>query len=243
MVYKLRFDKAFDRIEYSPLFDALLQQGVPRCYCTLLWKLYKGQTGSLHGSERFNIERGVKQGDVISPILFNAGLEHAMRKWKAKLVHHGVQLGHGSRLTNIRYADDLMLFATSSNDLIYMLEALIPELAACGLQLNSAKTKILTTCPSESSEFVDVCGEMAQVIHAETVHKFLGRNLGGNFLATSNSEFAHRLQVAWNKFHKYKHMLLNKHVSLVLRLKLFDAVVSPAMLFGLATLPLTKGCL
>ena len=239
----LDLTKAFDRIEYSPLFDALLQQGVPRCYCTLLWKLYKGQTGSVHGSERFNIERGVKQGDVISPILFNAGLEHAMRKWKAKLVHHGVQLGHGSRLTNIRYADDLMLFATSSNDLIYMLEALIPELAACGLQLNSAKTKILTTSPSESSEFVDVCGEMVQVIHAETVHKYLGRNLSGNFLAWRNSEFAHRLQVAWNKFHKYKHILLNKHVSLVLRLKLFDAVVSPAMLFGLATLPLTKGCL
>ena len=36
---------------------------------------------------------------------------------------------------------------------------------------------------------------------------------------------------------------MNKHVSLVLRLKLFDAVVSPAMLFGLATLPLTKVCL
>ena len=49
---------------------------------------------------------GVRQGDVISPILFNAGLEHAMRKWKAKLVHHG----HGSRLTNIRYADDLLFF-------------------------------------------------------------------------------------------------------------------------------------
>ena len=76
----------------------------------------------------------------------------------------------------------LMLFATASNDLIYMLEALIPELAACGLQLNSAKTKILTTSPSESSEFVDVCGEMAQVIHAETVHKYLGRNLSGKNL-------------------------------------------------------------
>ncbi len=69
----LDLTKAFDRIEYSPLFDALLQQGVPRCYCTLLWKLYKGQTGSVHGTERFTIERGVKQGDVISPILFNAG--------------------------------------------------------------------------------------------------------------------------------------------------------------------------
>ena len=54
----LDLTKAFDRIEYNPLFDALLQQGVPRCYCTLLWNLYKGQTGSVHGSERFNIERG-----------------------------------------------------------------------------------------------------------------------------------------------------------------------------------------
>ena len=79
-----------------------------------------------------------------------------MRKRKANLVHHGVHLGHGSRLTNIRYADDLMLFATSSNDLIYMLEALIPELAVCGLQPKSAKAKILTTSPSESSEFVNL---------------------------------------------------------------------------------------
>ena len=73
-----------------------------------------------------------------------------------------------------------MLFATCSNDLIYMLEALNPELAACGLQRNSAKTNIFTTSPSESSEFVDACGEMVQVIPGETVQKYLGRNLSGN---------------------------------------------------------------
>jgi len=112
------------------------------------------------GVKRSTIENGVKQGDVSSRFLFNAGLEHAMRKWKAKLFHHAGQFGHGIRLTNIRYADALMLLATSSNDLIYMLEAVIPELAACGLQLNSVKTKILTTSPPESFEFVDVCGGM-----------------------------------------------------------------------------------
>ena len=127
-----------------------------------------------------------------------------MRKWKAKLFHHGVQLGHGNRLTNIRYADDLMLFATSSNDLIYMLETLLPELAVCGLQLNPAKTKNLTTSPLDTSEFVDVCGGLVQVIHAESMHKYLGRNLTGNFLARQDMEFAHRVQAAWNIFQKYK---------------------------------------
>ena len=83
----------FDRIEYNPLFDLLVQQGVPRRYSTLLWKIYMGltvffpRTFFLYGNERFNIERGVKQPDVISPILFNAGLGHAMPKWKAKLFH------------------------------------------------------------------------------------------------------------------------------------------------------------
>ena len=56
--------------------------------------------------------------------------------------YHGVQLGHGSQLTHIWYPDDLMLCATFSTDLIFMLEALIPELALCGLQLKSAKPKI-----------------------------------------------------------------------------------------------------
>ena len=106
------------------------------------------------------------------------------------------------------------------------MEILIPELAGCGLQVNLAKTKILTTSPSEKFGFVDVCREMVWLIPAETVHKYLGCNFSGNFLARRSSEFAHCFQIAGKKIFKYKHILLNEHVSLVLWLKLFDAVVS-----------------
>ena len=230
-IVSLDLAKAFDRGNWNGLWLALHDHGISDHLVWILQLIYSNQLEEVQGEH--------SNGD---PFPIHAGVQ----KWKAKLFHHGVQLGHGNRLTHIRYADDLMLVATSSKDLIYMLETLIPELAACGLQLNSAKTKILTTSPLNTSEFVDVCGEMVQVIqviHAESVHKYLGRNLTANFLARRDMEFAHRLQVAWNKFLKYKHVLLNKHISLVLRLKLFDAVVSPAMLFGLATLPLTKVCL
>ena len=69
--------KAFDRIQFMPLFEALRSQHVPEEYIALLVLLYNNQFGMVNGSEHFEIKRGVKQGDVISAMLFNAGLEMA----------------------------------------------------------------------------------------------------------------------------------------------------------------------
>ena len=121
--------KAFDRIEYNALFDALKVQGLP--YLKLMASLYHDQVGLVQGRQ-FPIKRGVKQGDVLSPLLFNAGLEHAMRKWKLRIQHCGLHCGHNELLTNVRYADDLMLYARSDTDLASMVERLVEELAAVG---------------------------------------------------------------------------------------------------------------
>ena len=87
----------------------------------------------------------MKQGDVISPILFNAGLELAFRKWKQRLTTEGWLLdGDGGRLTNTRYADDVMLCAKSLPEFIRMLDLLTKELAKVGLHLNAKTTKPLT---------------------------------------------------------------------------------------------------
>ena len=65
--------------------------------------LYHDQVGLVQGGQ-FPIKRGVKQGDVLSPLLFNAGLEHAMRKWKFRIQHCGLYCGQNELLTNVRYA-------------------------------------------------------------------------------------------------------------------------------------------
>ena len=63
-----------------------------------------------------------------------------------RLVHHGILLApDAERLTNIRYADDVMLYAKSLEELHDMLSMLIEELQKIGLRLNSDKTKIFTT--------------------------------------------------------------------------------------------------
>ena len=134
--------KAFDRIEHDSLFQAVQAQGVPDTYLQVLRRLYTGQSGIVHGSNCvFDITRGVKQGDVLSPMLFNSGLEHAMRNWKQSLKSHGLHVGAVDRLTNIRYADDLLLFAKSWKELVEIMELLVVELNRVGLQLNTSKTK------------------------------------------------------------------------------------------------------
>ena len=57
--------KAFDRIQFGPLLDALRYKNVPETYVQLLLALYKNQKGCLNGSYLFPILRGVKQGDVL----------------------------------------------------------------------------------------------------------------------------------------------------------------------------------
>ena len=76
--------------------------------------------GTVLGSPNFRIERGIKQGDVISPLLFNAGLAHAIKKWRTRLGTHGIKISNDpsvERLTNVRFVDDLILYAKSLTEM------------------------------------------------------------------------------------------------------------------------------
>jgi len=230
--------KAFDRVEYPALFEALQAQGVPPAYLALLAEMYRGQSGHLREAEDFQIGRGVKQGDIISPLLFNAALECAMRRWKDKIGTDGLPVGERNVLTNIRYADDLMIYATSWEELVRMLEALVEELQAIGLHLNQKKSKIFTTS-SRKPTMIEVAGEFVEVLDGQAAHKYLGRKISGNLGSRNSIEVAHRIQSAWAKFAQHRDILSDKNVCLRSRLRLFSAVVTPCVLFGLSTCALT----
>ena len=138
---------------------------------------------------------------MLSPALFNAGLELALARWKCNLSSHGLHVGGTERLTNIQYADDILLYAKSLEELVFMMESLVHELTKVGLQLSSAKTKIFTTQALTKPLFVEVGGEMVEVLMCDQTHKYLGRRLCGSLARRHVVEFNHRVQLAWNKFH------------------------------------------
>ena len=87
---------------------------------------------------------------------------------------------------------------------------------------------------------VDVAGEFVDVLVGQAVHKYLGRILPVRLCQRGRVELAHRFQNAWWKFKEHRDTLVDQNISVASRLKLFEAVVTPKVLFGLSSCPLTK---
>ena len=110
--------------------------------------LYAGQEATVrtgHGTTAwFQIGKGVRQGCLLSPCLFNlyAGLEEAQA---------GIKIA-GSNINNLRYADDTTLMTESEKELNSLLMKVKGESEKFGLKLNIQKTKIMASCPITSWE-------------------------------------------------------------------------------------------
>ena len=207
----------------------------------LLKALYSSQVTSVQGSKYFEISRGVKQGDIISPMLFNCALDVARTKWKQKLSTHGWKIDEQYlRLTYMRYADDIILYAKSKDELRSMLELFVTELSHIGLTLNEDKTKILTCSHIDQPDNISVHGMPIEILSQTKAHKYLGRLISLNPTDRISKEVKARMRAAWSTFHQYRKCLCNHAISLKLRLRLFDACISPVALFGLGILPLSK---
>ena len=239
--------KAFDRIEWTSLFEALEEQHVAPEYRHLIATLYHNQKGHLADGGTFPIQRGVRQGDVLSTLLFNAASEMVMRRWKLKLRSHGLKLEAdplAERLTNVRFADDLIIYANSMEELVQMLDLLVGEFKLAGLTLNAKKSKIFTldeaAVDSDSPLLVEVADGFVEVVRKGASHVYLGMVFLGTLRRRGRGGLAGRLQCSWAKSHQFKPGLTNRHVSLKLRLKLFNSVIVPCILYGLAVAPLNQ---
>ncbi|WKX96152.1 hypothetical protein Q1695_012531 [Nippostrongylus brasiliensis] len=105
--------KAFDSVETVAVIEALGKQGVSTQYVKILSELYKGFTTVItpfYNNVHINVKRGVRQGDTISPKLFNASLENIMRtlEWDDM----GVKID-GRQIHHLRFADDIVLITPS----------------------------------------------------------------------------------------------------------------------------------
>ena len=122
--------------------------GIPEHLTYLLRNLYTGQEATIrtgHGtSDWFQIGKGVHQGCILSPCLFNLYAEYIMRNAGLDEAQAGIQTT-GRNINNLRYSYDTTLRAESEEELKSLLMKVKEESEKVGLQLNIQKTKIMAS--------------------------------------------------------------------------------------------------
>ena len=140
--------KAFDCVDHNKLWKILKEMGIPDHFTCLLRNLYAGQEATVRTEQGttdwFQIGKGVCQGCILSPCLFNFYAEYIMRKAGLEETQAGIKIA-GRNINNLRYADDTTLMAESEEELKSLMMKVKVESEKAGLKLNSQTTKIMAS--------------------------------------------------------------------------------------------------
>ena len=133
------YAKAFDCVDHKKLWKILKEMRIPDRLTCLLRNLYAGQEATVrtgHGkTEWFQMGKGVRQGCILSPCLFNVYTEYIMRNARLDEAQAAIKIS-GSNINNLRYADDTIIIEESEEALKSLLMKVKEESEKVGLKLN-----------------------------------------------------------------------------------------------------------
>ena len=145
------YAKDFDCVDHNRLWKILKEMEIPDHLTCLLRNLYAGQEATVrtgHGRvDWFQIGKGVCQGCILSPYLFNLYAEYIIQNAGLEEAQAGIKIFRRN-INNLRYADDTTLMAGSEEKLKSLL--MKEESEKVGLKLNIQKTKIMASGPITS---------------------------------------------------------------------------------------------
>ena len=147
------YAEAFDYVDHNKLWKILKEMGIPDHLTSLLRNLCAGQEATVRTgygtTDWFQIGKGVRQGCILSPCLFNFYEEYIMRNAGLEETQAGIKIA-GRNINKVRYTDDTTIIAESKEELESLLMKVKEESEKAGLKLSIQKTKIMATGPITS---------------------------------------------------------------------------------------------
>lgn len=135
--------KAFDSVKHETIIDTITKLGCPKSFIKYIKSLYTNfKTTLQYGSTNtiLNVNQGVLQGDPISPLLFNAVMDRAIKQIPAEV---GYEV-NGLKISCVAYADDVIAMAKTKIGLQSSIDAMAKSLASFGLKINIDKSSTLS---------------------------------------------------------------------------------------------------
>ncbi|KAJ2937651.1 hypothetical protein O0L34_g19326 [Tuta absoluta] len=200
------YEKAFDSIETWAVLQALQRCHIDYRYIEVLKCLYRNATMSVRIQDQTTaaipLQRGVRQGDVLSPKLFTNAMEDAFKllEWEEL----GINI-NGEYITHLRFADDIVVMAESFEDLSKMLQDLNRVSQQVGLKMNMDKTKVMANSHIAPTP-ISVGNSILEVVDK---YVYLGQTVQ---LGRSNfeKEVTRRIQLGWAAFGKLRSVFTSK---------------------------------
>jgi len=201
--------------------------GIPDHLTCFLRNLYAGQKATIrtrHGKmDWFQIGKGVRQGCILSPGLFNLYAEFIMRNARLDEAQAGNKIARRN-INNLRYADDLTLMAESEEELKSLLMKVKEESEKVGLKLNIQKTKIMASGPITSWQ---IDGETVETV---TDFIFLGSKI------TADGDCSHEIKrcllFGRKAMTNLDSILKSRNITLPTKFHLVKSMVFPVVMYG-----------
>ena len=149
----IEYAKDFDYVDHNKLWKIIKELGLPNYLTCFLRNLYAGQEATVKTGRRtmdwFQVGKGIHQGSILSPCLFNLYAEYIMRNAGLNEAQTGIKIARRN-ISNLRYAVDTTLMVESEEKLKTFLMKVKEESEEVGLKLNIQETKIMASGPITS---------------------------------------------------------------------------------------------
>ena len=222
-------------MDHNKLWEILKEMGIPDDLTCLLRNLYAGQEATVrigHGTtDWFQIGKGVHQGCILSPCLFNVYAEYIMRNAGLEEAQAGIKIARGN-INNLRYTDDTTLMAESEEELKIPLMKVKEESEKVDLKLNIQKTKIMASGPITSGE---IDGE---TVETESDFIFWGSQITAD--GVCSHEIKRHLLLGRKVMTILDSILKSRDITLSAKVHLVKAMVLPVVMYGCESCTLKK---
>lgn len=138
----------------------------------------------------------------------------------------------GRNYKDLRFADDIILFATSAEDLRRGIQEVAQQSRKAGLELNAKKTKLMT---NSTEDIIKLDNQELEYVNEYT---YLGQTM--SFNNATRKEIQRRISAAWSKFWGLKFILTSKAYSIKMKKDIMDSCILPLLLYGAQTWALTS---
>ena len=232
------YSKAFNTVNHEKMIECLKTTDIDQSDIALIANLYWEQDTKIRigndMSESLKIKRGVTQGCVLSPSLFNLYTEHIFRQIDEL---QGVKIG-GRNINNLRYADDTVLLAETEEDLQKIVDQVKRESESFGLLMNAkkkTKTMVFSKSSNPPNTRIHIEGKLIEKVQTFTYLGALMTEVG-----RSEKEIKIRINIAKRTFQQKSKLLTSHDLSYATKMRLVKCYIWATFLYGCETWTLTE---